>query len=233
MKIEVKGPIISDGRQWIYDWLEMPATSPAKINKALLNANGEDVEISINSGGGSVFAGSEIYTALKSYEGNVKGQIVGLAASAASVIAMGVNSLEISPTAQIMIHRASTWGDGNAEDLQKTVDMLEGIDKSIANAYVLKTGIKHSELLDMMSKETWLDADKAKELGFADSIMFENEIQAVASIGDGMIPEEIVNKILEKFKSEAELENKVKCKETPKNKELEIAKAKLQLQINM
>ena len=230
MKIEIKGPIISDGQQWIYDWLEMPATSPQKVNNLLAQIeDDEELEIIINSGGGSVFAGSEIYTTLKEYKGSIKGKIVGLAASAASVIAMGIKNLEISPTAQIMIHRASTWTEGNAEDLQKTIDALKGIDRSIANAYLIKTGIHQNELLDMMAKETWLDAETAKQLGFVDSIMFESEFQAVASFeGNELIPDKIINKIMEEFKNK--IENKKNEKQNISN-EIELAKAKLKLKM--
>ncbi len=235
MKIDIKGPIIPDAQQWIYDWLDMPATSPKKVNDLISKtAFGEGLEVHINSGGGSVFAGSEIFTALRSYGGEVNGQIVGLAASAASVISAGIKNLSISPTAQIMIHRASISTEGNAGDLQKSIELLNGIDRSIANAYILKTGINQAELLDMMAKETWLDAYKAKELKFVDSIMFEDEFQAVASDKNcGMIPEKIINKIMQEFKDrvEKDIKNETPCKETLN--QLNIAKAKLQLQILM
>ncbi|MGC7873910.1 head maturation protease, ClpP-related [Desulfosporosinus sp. SYSU MS00001] len=229
MRIEIKGPRISDSQQWIYDWLEMPATSPKKVNDLINQAlPGEELEVIINSGGGSVFAGSEIFTTLRSHNGNTKGKIVGLAASAASMIAMGVKDLSIAPTGQIMIHRASTYGEGNAEDMQKTVDMLKGVDKSIANAYILKTGISQSKLLDMMSKETWLDADTAKEMGFVNSIMFEDEFQAVATIDNSaMIPEKLINKIMDKVKNEIELKNK----SNQNNNDLELAKAMLKIKL--
>lgn len=232
MKIEIKGPIISDAQQWIYDWFGMPATSPKKVND-LINQTmeGEDLDVIINSGGGSVFAGSEIFTSLRDYKGNSKGKIVGLAASAASVAAMGVKDLSISPTAQIMIHRALTSCEGNAGDMQKTVDMLKGIDRSIANAYILKTGINQSDLLDMMAKETFLDADAAKKLGFVDSIMFEDEFQAVNSLdGSGMIPENVISKLMEEFKNKIELENKLKQQN---NQEIELLKAKLALKCKL
>ncbi|QLY82335.1 Clp protease ClpP [Clostridium intestinale] len=226
MKIEIKGPIISDSQQWIYDWFDMPATSPKKVNDLISQAlPGEDLEVIINSGGGSVFAGSEIFTSFRDHKGNVKGKIVGLAASAASVIAMGIKDLSISPTAQIMIHRASTYGEGNAEDMQKTIDMLNGIDKSIANAYILKTGIDKNTLLNMMSKETWLDAESAKELGFVNSIMFEEEFQAVASINNnGMLPDNIINKLMDEFKNTMEFKKNQNI-----NNDLELAKAKLKI----
>jgi ATP-dependent protease ClpP protease subunit len=205
----------------------VPATSPKKVNDLINQAQpGEELEVIINSGGGSVFAGSEIFTSLRSHTGIVKGKIVGLAASAASVIAMGIKDLAISPTAQIMIHRASTYGEGNADDMQKTVDMLRGIDKSIANAYILKTGIDQSKLIDMMAKETWLHAETAKEMGFVDSIMFEDEFQAVASSDNsGMIPEKIINKIMDEFKNRLVPESN----QHQNNNNLELAKAKLKI----
>ena len=101
MNISVKGPIIDSDDQWIYDWFGIEATSPKKVIDLINQAkNNEDLEIEINSGGGSVFAGSEIYTALKSYNGKVITKIVGLAASAASVIAMGGDIVLITPTGQ-------------------------------------------------------------------------------------------------------------------------------------
>lgn len=99
-KVSVKGAIISNDDQWIYDWFEIEATSPKSIGNAIQEANGDEVEVEINSGGGDVFAGSEIYTALKAYSGNVTTKIVGLAASAASVIAMAGNKVLMSPTSQ-------------------------------------------------------------------------------------------------------------------------------------
>lgn len=232
MKIDIKGPIISDGEQWIYDWFEIPATSPSKVNKLINKIEaGENLEIEINSGGGSVFAGSEIYTALKSFKGNTEGKIVGIAASAASVIAMGIKNLTISPTAQIMIHNASSYADGDKNDLQKTANLLEGIDKSIANAYEIKTGMKQEELLALMGKETWLTAQQAKEMKFVDSIMFEDEFKATASVGtNGIIPQNIMDKMQNEFKNK--LENKVK-NEKLENVALQLAKAQLELDLEL
>ncbi|WP_242863174.1 head maturation protease, ClpP-related, partial [Clostridium botulinum] len=167
-----------------------------------------------------MFAGSEIYSLLKEYRGKITGKIVGLAASATSVIAMGCDILKISPTAQLMIHRASMISAGNSEDFAKGAEVLEGIDKSIANAYILKTGLKQDELLDMMSKETWLDAKTAKEKGFADEILFDEDNKIVASFNSGVIPPQIINKLRNEFKNNKE-EKQIN------EKELEIAKAKL------
>lgn len=232
-KIEIKGPIVADADKWIYDWFEMPATCPNDVNKALAKMkDDEEVEAIINSGGGSVYAGSEIYTALKSYKWNVVGKIVGIAASAASMIAMGVKRLEISPTAQIMIHRASTFGSGNKEDFEHIADVLSGIDESIANAYQIKTGLSAKELLDMMSKETWLTAQKAKELGFVDAVMFESEPVVVNSVyeNSGMLPQGVIDKIKNELKNKPQEGQKLYNKEIEK---LQLAKAKLNLTIQL
>nr|WP_207794470.1 head maturation protease, ClpP-related [Clostridium botulinum] len=211
----------------IYDWFEMDSTCPRDIEESLNKAKkNEEIEVIINSGGGSVFAGSEIYSLLKEYRGKITGKIVGLAASATSVIAMGCDILKISPTAQLMIHRASMISAGNSEDFAKGAEVLEGIDKSIANAYILKTGLKQDELLDMMSKETWLDAKTAKEKGFADEILFDEDNKIVASFNSGVIPPQIINKLRNEFKNNKE-EKQIN------EKELEIAKAKLNLQLNL
>ena len=196
MIIEIKGAIISDGEQWIYDLFGMPATSPSKVNKALSEAEGQDVDVIINSGGGSVFAGSEMYTSLKDYSGYTKGKIVGIAASAASVVSMGVRKLLMSPTAQMMIHNSSMLAGGNKNDLTKDAETLGNIDKSIANSYMLKTRLSQNELLELMNKETWLTAQDAKEKGFIDEIMFDDGIQFNNSITNGvLLPQEVINKI--------------------------------------
>ncbi|MBY6846782.1 Clp protease ClpP [Clostridium botulinum] len=227
MKINVKGTIISNDDKMIYDWFEMDSTCPRDIEESLNKAKkNEEIEVIINSGGGSVFAGSEIYSLLKEYRGKITGKIVGLAASATSVIAMGCDILKISPTAQLMIHRASMISAGNSEDFAKGAEVLEGIDKSIANAYILKTGLKQDELLDMMSKETWLDAKTAKEKGFADEILFDEDNKIVASFNSGVIPQQIINKLRNEFKNNKE-EKRIN------EKELEIAKAKLNLQLKL
>lgn len=201
-KINIKGPIVGNSEAWIYEWFGIEATSPQKVNDVLEKANGEDIEVEINSGGGSVFAGSEIYTALKSYKGNVIVKIVGLAASAASVIAMAGNKVMMSPTAQIMIHNVSSRAEGDYRDMEHTADVLKNANNTIANAYRIKTGKTQEELLALMDKETWMTADKAKELGFVDEIMFENDSQLVASTDySGMLPPEVINKIRNTIKN--------------------------------
>src|SRR5690625_1977255 len=121
-RIEVKGPIIPSDYRWIYDLFEMEATSPKKVNDLIAEANGEELEVIINSGGGDVFSGSEIYTSIKEYPANVTVKIVGVAASAASVAAMGGKKILMTPTGQLMLHNASTSTRGDKRDHQHTAD---------------------------------------------------------------------------------------------------------------
>jgi len=208
MKIEIKGPIINDADQWIYDYFAIPATSPGKVNtaidRALRNQDGELLVV-VNSGGGSVFSAAEIYTALKSFNGKVKVQIVGMAASAASVISMAGQHVEMSPVAQLMIHNASTsaWGDYN--EMDATSEFLQKVNQTITNAYRSKTSKTEEELLQMMNRTTWMTASEAKETGFIDAIMFENELDAVASIKhpslvEGAIPKSVLDQLRQQLK---------------------------------
>lgn len=195
-KVNVKGTIVDSEDKWIYEWFDMEATCPKDIEKAIDNANGEDLEIYINSGGGSVFAGSEIYTLLKDYKGNSIVKIVGIAGSAASVIAMAGKKIVMSPTAQIMIHNVSCRSAGDYRDMKHTAEILENANKAICNAYVLKTEMKQEELLDLMNNETWLNAQKAKEYGFIDEVMFDEGKQLTNNINNSMLlPDEVINKI--------------------------------------
>lgn len=196
-KINVKGTIISDRMQRIYDWIGIEATSPSKVLNALPTTNAA-VEVVINSGGGDVFAGSEIYTALKEYQGEVTVKVVGLAASAASVIAMAGDKILISPTAQMMIHNVSTYAEGDYRNFEHTAEVLKSANQSIANAYKTKTGKSEDELKGLMDNETWFNAQAAVDQGFADEVMFEqkSDLSLTASFGGVVLNEEVVEKIL-------------------------------------
>lgn len=191
--IDIKGEIINSNNQWIYDWLGMEATSPKKISDALRDAGGEDVEIHINSPGGDVFAGSEIYTLLRGYSGKVKIKILGIAASAASVIAQAGES-EISPTGMFMIHNVKTWSSGDYRDMKYTAEALRAANESIINAYVAKTGMTQEELQGLMDRETYMAAAQAVEYGFIDKVMFTEQAPELRN-GFGLLPEETLKKI--------------------------------------
>jgi ATP-dependent protease ClpP protease subunit len=144
---------------------------------------------------------------LKSYKGNVNIKIVGIAASSASIIAMAGNKISMSPTAQILIHNASGSFSGDCRDMEKGAEILKNVNASISNAYKIKTGLSSDELLSMMSKETWLTAQQALDNKFIDEIMFTDNIDLVASINNGMLPREIIDK----------MRNKLTCGELPLN----------------
>ena len=191
--INIKGEIINSNNQWIYDWLGMEATSPKKVSDALRDAGGEDVEIHINSPGGDVFAGSEIYTLLRSYSGKVKIKILGIAASAASVIAQ-VGESEISPTGMFMIHNVKTWSSGDYRNMEYTAEALRAANESIINAYMAKTGKSQEELQALMDRETYMAAAQAVEYGFVDKIMFAEQAPELRN-GFGLLPKETLKKI--------------------------------------
>lgn len=196
-KIQVKGTIISDRLQRIYDWIGIEATSPSKVLNSL-PTNNSSIEVVINSGGGDVFAGSEIFTALKEYPGEVIVKVVGLAASAASVIAMAGDKVLISPTAQMMVHNVSTYAEGDYRDFEHTAEVLKSANQSIANAYKAKTGKTDGELKTLMDDETWFNAKSAVEQGFADEEMFskETELSLSANFGSVALSEEAIEKII-------------------------------------
>ena len=140
-----------------------------------LYAEEGDITLWVNSPGGNVFAAAEIYTMLRDYPGNVTVRIASIAASAASVVAMAGNLVQMSPTALIMIHDPSTIAMGNAKDMEKAITTLNEVKESIINAYAYKTGLTRNRISKLMSDETWLNAKKAVELGFADEVLFENK----------------------------------------------------------
>ena len=138
-----------------------------------LEADSGDITVWINSPGGNVFAAAEIYTMLRDYQGAVTVKIDAIAASAASVIAMAGNKVLMSPVAMLMIHDPSTIAMGNARDMEKAISTLNEVKESIINAYAFKTGLTHNRIAKLMENETWMNAKKAVELGFADEILFE------------------------------------------------------------
>ena len=208
VQIDIKGDVVSDDLGMFYSWFGMTAAYPAAVSESLASiADGEEIIVNVASNGGDVFAASEIYTMLRSHPSNVTVNIQGLAASAASVIAMSGNQVKISPTAQIMIHQASIATYGNHDELAQQVNVLKGIDQSIANAYSNKTGLDEGALLNLMAKETWLTAQDAVNQGFADEIMFVDEkTPQITNATAPIVTKSAVNKLLNLV---AKSENKV------------------------
>lgn len=152
-------------------WFEDDVT-PATFKAELMNGKGP-VKLHINSPGGDVIAASQIYTMLMDYPYDVCVQIDGIAASAASVIAMAGTHITMSPTSLMMIHNPFTLAMGDSEEMRKAIQLLDEVKESILNAYEIKTGLSRTRLSHMMDAETWMNANKALELGFCDEVLYQ------------------------------------------------------------
>lgn len=172
--IDVKGTIVSNDDAWIYEWFGYSATSPKMIADELEAAAGDDITLIINSGGGDVFAGNEINYLISQYKGNTTADIVGIAASIATVIACGADKVRMAAGAQYMIHNVSGSASGDYHEMDKTSQILINANRTISNTYRLKTGMSEKDLLKLMDSETWMDAVKAKSYGFIDEIIGDN-----------------------------------------------------------
>lgn len=136
-----------------------------------LEAGQGDITVWINSPGGDVFAAAQIYNMLMEYRGDVTVKVDSLAASAASVIAMAGTTVLMSPVAMMMIHNPMTAAIGDSDEMKKAVAMLDEVKESIMNAYEIKTGLNRTRISHLMDAESWFNAKKAVELGFADGIL--------------------------------------------------------------
>lgn len=189
-----------------------------QLFKEELDAGSGDITVWINSPGGDCVAAAQIYNMMMEYKGSVTVKIDGIAASAASVIAMAGTKVLVSPVSMLMIHNPMTIAYGNSAEMQKAIDMLGSVKDSIINAYEIKTGLSRAKLSHLMDAETWMDANKAIELGFADEIMQRNatndEIlvpQVSMMFSRTQVINSLVDKIAEKCKIQTkstEIENK-------------------------
>ena len=150
-------------------WFDDDVT-PQQFKDELMAGSG-DIVVWINSPGGDCVAAAQIYNMLMEYPGNITVKIDGIAASAASVIAMAGTKVLMSPVSMMMIHNPMTIAFGNSEEMQKAIEMLDSVKESIINAYEIKTSLSRAKLSHLMDAETWMDANKAVELGFADGIL--------------------------------------------------------------
>ena len=153
-------------------WFDDDVT-PQLFKEELLSGSG-DITVWINSPGGDCVAAAQIYNMLMDYKGNVTVKIDGIAASAASVIAMAGTEVLMSPVSTMMIHNPATVAMGDHNEMQKAIEMLNEVKESIINAYEIKTGLSRAKLSHLMDSETWMNANKAVELGFADGIISRN-----------------------------------------------------------
>lgn len=224
----MKGEVIPDDYSDVYDWLNYQYFSPQSISDALTEANGEDITLEINSPGGYIDAGSEIYTELMEYPGTVNAKIVGYACSAASWIALAADHVVMSPTAQMMIHRASGGAIGNSSDMKSEYNALNQIDKSFVDLYAKRTGKSPNEIYQMMVDTTWMNAKTAVENGFADEVMFENKEPALVNAdGSLSVKPEMINKIKNLLHRDSNLDQKTNDVSKPiENKEKQPKKSK-------
>ena len=190
----------------------------AKAFRAELNSGEGDITVWIHSEGGDCFAAAAIYNMLKEY-GNKKGfvtvKIDGLAASAASVVAMAGDVVEISPVGMLMIHNPWTGTYGDAEEFRSAAQMLDDVKETIINAYQLKTKLPREQLAQMMSDETWLHAKKAVELHFADKIIGVDNNDLPANISSRR---QVMNCMTNAFRAKLAAENKNHAEETTATK---------------
>ena len=178
--VTVNGDIICNDMKWIYDWLEYESCCPADVKNVIaeLTDENEELKVVINSHGGDVQAGQEIYSILKGVKNHVTVEVQSIAASAASMVAMAGDTVRMSTVSLLMIHNASTCTSGDYRDMQHTADVLQTVNTAIMQAYIAKTGKTEDELKDMMDRETWLTANQCLENGFADEII-KDEKQSI------------------------------------------------------
>ena len=170
-----------------------------------------NITVWINSPGGDCVAAAQIYNMLMDYKGDVTVKIDGIAASAASVIAMAGTKVLVSPVSMIMIHNPMTAAFGNSDEMQKAIEMLGSVKDSIINAYEIKTGLSRAKLAHLMDAETWMDANKAVELGFADGIMSradETEDMTVPTVSMLYSKANVVNSLMEKIAAKCAIDPK-------------------------
>ncbi len=166
------GPI-SDETQWGDE------ITPTMFRDELSKVKG-NLTVWLNSPGGDCFSASQIYTMLRNHNGKITVKIDGIAASAASVVAMAGDETLISPTGMIMIHNPMTLAAGNKSDMEKAIAVLEEVKESIINAYVRKTNLSRAKISRLMDEETWMNTEKALQLGFVDGILFsENKAETL------------------------------------------------------
>jgi ATP-dependent Clp protease protease subunit len=217
-------------------WFDDDIT-PQLFKSELMSADGEcegapPVTIWLNSPGGDCVAASQIYAMLMDYKGNVTVKIDGIAASAASVVAMAGTKVLMAPTALMMIHNPLTIAIGDTDEMKKAVEMLNEVKESIINAYEIKTGQARVKISHWMDAETWMNANKAIELGFADGILSDEKRQATEEqpLNFAFSRRAVTNSLLDKVRPKA---NPAETKpEPPKGVSAETLQKRLSLIIH-
>ena len=182
-----------------------------KLFRDELMAGSGDITVWLNSPGGDCVAAAQIYNMLMDYKGSVTVKIDGIAASAASVIAMAGTKVLMSPVSMMLVHNPLTIAYGNSDEMQKAIEMLQEVKESIINAYEIKTGLSRAKLSRLMDAETWMDANKAVELGFADGILqrAEQSSDVIAPTASMMYSRvHVVNSLMGKIAAKCAIEPK-------------------------
>jgi len=164
------GDMISDEAKWFYDWLEMPSVTHSAIRQFLTEAGGDDIELYIDSPGGLLNVGSDIYGELRAYAGNSTSYVLGVAGSAASVAMLGAKKIVAIPTARVVIHNAQSAAEGDYRAMKEAQQRLKEASESIINAYEIKTGMSRTALQALMDRTTSMSAQTALEYGFIDEV---------------------------------------------------------------
>ena len=180
-------------------WFDDDVT-PAAFKAELLSGSGP-ITLRVNSPGGDCIAASQIYTMLMDYPADVTVKIDGIAASAASVIAMAGTKVCMSPTSLMMIHNPATFAMGDSEEMRKAMQLLSEVKESIINAYELKTGLSRAKLSHLMDGETWMNPKMALELGFCDEILYEPEDASAPEDAFTFSRRAVTNCLLDKLKA--------------------------------
>ena len=195
MRVNLSGDVMSDNYGKMYAYFGYNAIYPALVRKALEdNPEGEELVLELNSGGGSVWAGNEIYSVLRNSNVQTRVEIQSLAGSAASYFMLGADRIDVSPVAMVMLHRPATWTYGNDDSHRASLEMLDSTSEAVLNAYMIRSSGKRSrnDFAELMRKESWLHASQAVEVGLADGILYQEEDnyvltpQVAASVGESL-----------------------------------------------
>lgn len=185
-EVETERELFFNGTIASESWFDDEITPEIFRNE--LEAEDGPVTVWINSPGGDVIAAAQIYNMLMEHNGEITVKIDGIAASAASVIAMAGTDVYMSPVSMIMIHNPSTFTAGDAEEMKRAAAMLEEVKESIINAYEARTMLSRAKISKLMDSETWMNANTAIEYGFADGILYRNLAESKDNMDDLMIP---------------------------------------------
>ena len=180
-------------------WLDDDVT-PAAFKAELASGSGP-ITVWINSPGGDCVAAAQIYNMLMDYPADVTVKIDGIAASAASVIAMAGTKVQMSPVSVMMIHNPLTVAMGDSDEMRRAIQLLDEVKESIINAYEIKTGLSHARLSHLMDGETWMNAKKALELGFCDEILYQPETEPAPEDSFTFSRRAVTNSLLDKLKT--------------------------------